>query len=459
MRRLSFVALALTLVSPAGAFAQTEGVQTVNPYVDAEAEAEEEAAEPAETEAEPAEAASEDTQTGETGETAVVADTAANETLAPPPPAEPTPCGASAHGRAAQAVVRVRSGGQWGAGYLYRDNRTVITAFSLLALGRPTRVVTQGGTSIDASLIARDETADLAILRLDEPMEGTALEPAPETSARLGADVVAIGHHFVNATFRLGDRAEGLLRWSVTQGRVGGQNGYALQADMAVSAGNAGGPLLDCRGRVLGTFAGSGLLSADLGIVTRIGRADELLASPDGEDFLGNLRPRLGVGGALHIDEEGQTAAGFYLILGATLFDRVSWMNRVGFFFGGIDDPVGAELSNDRQMVRVESLLGWRFFVDLFGLTTLYIVPAAGLSVTYETLSSRSAAVTPMCTPSDTDSCIGFTESSTDQWLVRPAVGLTFLPGGNFEIGYVLELGFDTDPVETYHQVRLGLQF
>src|SRR5690606_30020276 len=136
--------------------------------------------------------------------------------------------------------------------------------------------------------------------------------------------------------------------------------------------------------------AGSGLLSADLALASRIHRADTVIAESAGpSDFFGDLRLRLGISGALLLDEDGRAAGGIEGTIGATLFDRVSWMNRVGLFFGGIDDPAPDVLSRERQLVRIESLLGWRFFVDLFGFTTLYIVPAGGVSVGYETLSQR----------------------------------------------------------------------
>lgn len=395
---------------------------------------------------------------------------AAPEEQVPEPAAgEPAPavrCAARAREVAAGAVVRVRSGGRWGAGFVYGSPRTVVTAFELVSLGQDVTVVTREGAAIAARVAGRDESLDLAILETTEPVRGAEpLAPAPETSATIGSPVVALGHPFAGAAALLGERGEGLLRWSVSQGVIGAVNAAGIQADVALDEGHAGAPLLDCEGRVLGMVASQGILSGNLGLAVRAARIDRAIeaAQPSG-DFLGNLRLRLGIGAALVIDESGRVAGGGYLTLGATLFDRVSWMNRVGLFFGGSTDALEDELSVDRRLVRVESLLGYRFFVDIGGFTTLYIVPALGASVGHVDETRRSVEVVPVagCTPSAAESCVTTRIVSTgvvDTWVVRPAIGLTVILGGGFEVGYTLEIDVDADPGRTFHAVNLGFLF
>lgn len=385
----------------------------------------------------------------------------ANPAPVPEPPSEPpaSTCGAQAREVAAGAVVRVRSGDRWGAGFVYHSSRHVVTSFRIMARGRDVTVVTRDGSRIPARMLAHDPAYDLAVLETTSPIPGAdPLAPAPETSAMLGAPVVAIGHPFAGVAALLGPRGEGLLRWSIAQGTIGAVNDAGIQADVALTDGHAGGPLLDCEGRVLGMVTGAGLLSPDLGLVARIGRADSLIesAGPAG-DFLGNLRLQLGIGGILSIDEDGRTAGGAYLTAGAVLFDRLSWVNRVGLLMGGTDDPAPDVLSLERRLVRIESLLGWRFFLDIGGFTTLYIVPAAGLTVTYEELETRSARVIEGCSPSAAESCIAISESANDEWHVRPAVGITFI-AGSFELAYTFEIDVD-EPVTTYHALLLGVLF
>lgn len=370
------------------------------------------------------------------------------------------PCAGRAREVALDAVVRVRSGDRWGAGFVYSSPRHVVTSFGLLALGRDVTVVTRDGTHLPAQVLARDEALDLVVLETAEPVPGaTPLRPAPETSAMVGRPVVALGHPFGQFAGLLGERGEGLLRWSIATGTVAAANDVGIQADVALTEGHEGGPLLDCEGRVLGVVAGGPLRTPDLGLAARIGHVDTLIegAGPAG-DFLGNFRLHWGIGGALLIDQDGEVAGGGYLTLGATLFDRISWMNRVGLFMGGAEEPAEDVLSLERRQVRIESMLGWRFFFDIGGFTSLYIVPSAGLTVTHEDIDTRSARVVPDCVPSDGASCIAITETSVDGWHVRPAIGLTFIFGGRLEVGYTLEIEVE-EPVTTFHTLVLGLLF
>jgi hypothetical protein len=381
---------------------------------------------------------------------------------APPedvPPIEPPACGATARAVAANAVVRVRSGGRWGAGFVYHSPSHVVTAFSLISLGRDVTIVARDGTRLGARLLARDEELDLAVLETTDPVPGAEpLAPAPEQSPMIGRPVVALGHPFAGVAALLGERGEGLLRWSVAQGSIAAVNPNGIQADIAVSDGFAGGPLLDCEGRALGLITGTGMLSPNLALVARIAHADALIRSAGpASDYLGGVRLRLGLGGLLVIDEDARTAAGGYLTIGATLFDRVSWTNRVGLLAGGTDDPADDVLSLERRLLRIETMLGYRFFVDVGGFATFYIVPSGGLTVSYDSLDTRTIRVVEGCTPSATESCIAIRETSDDEWHVRPAVGLTFL-FGPVEVAYTLEIDVD-EPVTTYHAVMLGLGF
>jgi S1-C subfamily serine protease len=377
----------------------------------------------------------------------------------PPPPSDAAPtCASRAREIAASSVVRVRSGSSWGAGFVYHAPNHVVTAFSLIALGQPITIVARDGSHHAARLLASDDDFDLAVLELEHDLPGAQpLGVAPESSAIVGAPVIAMGHPFGGISGVLGERGRGLLRWSTSTGTIGAVNEDGIQADVALDEGHAGGPLLDCEGRVLGMIAGRGMLSSNIGLVARIDRADALIAEAGpASDFLGDLRLHAGIGGVLSIDESGRTAGGVYLNLGVTLFDRISWMNRVGILFGGVDSPSDDELSVDRTLVRIEGMLGYRFFIDIAGLTTLYIVPSLGLTVNHDRRETREVAVTPACTPDATESCIDIVETVTEQWSARPAIGLTFIFGGNVEIGYTLEIHVE-DPVQTFHALNLGV--
>ncbi len=382
----------------------------------------------------------------------------------PPPPANT--CAARAHHAAADSVVRIRSGSRWGAGFVYHSPRHVVTTFGLISLGRPVTVVARDGTQLAANLLARDESYDLAILELAEPVPGARpLEAAPPESAVLGAQVVAIGHPFAGLSSLLGERGEGLLRWSVSQGTIGAVNEAGIQADLSLNDGHAGGPLLDCEGRVLGLIPSSGILSNDLALSARVARADALIGEAGtASEFIGDLRLHFGLGGILQIDEQARVAGGVYGTVGASLFDRISWMNRIGLLFGGVDDPLADELSVERRTIRVESMIGYRFFLDIGGFITTYIVPSIGATINHQRDDRRVVSVVPSmdpaCVPSTVDTCAvaSIANIVTEQWIVRPAIGLTLI-GNTLELGYTLEIHVDPEPVVTVHTLHLGLLF
>ncbi len=456
MARQSFSLLALALfAAPVHAQAPEGDVPAEDVPAAAEDPAEDPAEEPA---AEPPPAA--------TAAPEPASDADGEEPLTPPPPVVevlPARCAGRAREVALGAVVRVRSGNSWGTGFVYTSPQTVVTAFGLVSLGQGVTVVTQSGAQVSARVVARDEAFGVAVLETNEAVPGaTPLEPAPETSALVGQPVVALGHPTDPLSFALGPRGEGLFRWSVSQGQVGAVNEEGLQADLTLRSGHAGSPLLDCEGRVLGAV-GSGGIGPGITVAARASVVDALLETVEpGADWLGELRLRFGIGGVLYVDEQGHLAAGGYLTLGATLFDRVSWMNRVGYL-AGVSEPVeAADLSVDRRLVRVESMLGYRFFIDVGGFTTLYIVPSVGVSVLHQTRSSRSVVIEPVpgCVPGDMETCVAprIVEASAASWHVRPALGLTIIVGGGLELGYTFELDVD-EPITTFHAAHLGLQF
>jgi S1-C subfamily serine protease len=391
----------------------------------------------------------------------------------PPPPVADVSatCVADARDAGRDAVVRVRSGGEWGAGFLYRTPRHVVSSFSLVEQGRGITVVDRRGRSASARVVARDEAFDLVVLELAEAIEDLVpLEPAPETAVLPGAPVVVMGHPFGQAALFLGARAEGLLRWSVTPGTVAAANPDVAQLQVGLEDGHRGGAVLDCRGRVIGAVADDGILSPTLALVGRVSRIDAALErgerEPSGYD--GDVRLSGGISGLVSVDQDGRVASGASLTLGGILFDQVSWLSRAGLLQGGADEPVGGELDTRRRLLRFESLLGYRFFIDVGRAFTVHLVPSLGLTVTQEDDDTDRARVVPVpptdgvpCTPSETETCteVVVERLSDERWIARPAAGLAAVVGNAFELGYTFELDLEGDDVRTVHTFRIGLLF
>jgi len=150
-------------------------------------------------------------------------------------------------------TVEISGPGGGGAGVLWSPDLVVTNAH--VARASRVRVGFADDRQVEASLVAADRRADLALLRVPR------VEIAPAVSAdsdtlRVGALVVAVGHP-------LG------LRRTLTAGVVHGfppsrSGGRWIQADLRLAPGNSGGPLADTTGRVVGinTMIAGGLALA-----------------------------------------------------------------------------------------------------------------------------------------------------------------------------------------------------
>jgi serine protease Do len=156
--------------------------------------------------------------------------------------------------RLQQITVEITGPGGGGAGILWAPDLIVTNAH--VAHASSVRVRLADDRDVEASLVAADRRADLALLRV--PRAG--IDPAAladSDALRVGALVVAVGHP-------LG------LRRTLTAGVVhgfplSGPGGSRwIQADLRLAPGNSGGPLADAAGRVVGvnTMIAGGLALA-----------------------------------------------------------------------------------------------------------------------------------------------------------------------------------------------------
>jgi putative serine protease PepD len=143
-----------------------------------------------------------------------------------------------------------------GSGFIYDDQRHVVTNNHVIepaVEGGSIRVLLPGGDEVEAELVGRSPSYDLAVIKLGDG--GPVLRPAAigrSDNVVVGQSVVAIGSPLgLNATVTSGiisatDRP-------VTAGGEG-ETSYinALQTDAAINPGNSGGPLVDLDGSVIG---------------------------------------------------------------------------------------------------------------------------------------------------------------------------------------------------------------
>ena len=147
-------------------------------------------------------------------------------------------------------TVNERGGQSAGTGFFLSEDGYLATNAHVVGEAQSAKLQLNDGRSLDARVVGRDPSADVAVLKVDAgnlPVVCT----DDSNKVQVGDDVVAIGNALA---------LEGGL--SVTRGiisgppRPGTEIGTAietvLQTDAAINPGNSGGPLVDANGCVIG---------------------------------------------------------------------------------------------------------------------------------------------------------------------------------------------------------------
>src|SRR6202166_5007294 len=144
-----------------------------------------------------------------------------------------------------------RQGQATGSGIVIDSNGTILTNYHVVENAIKVTVSLEKGKTVDAQVIGKDPSNDLAVLRV--PPDGLALRPltlGDSSGVQVGDPVLAIGNPFdLQRTL-----TTGVI--SALQRQITAPNGFAidnvLQTDAPINPGNSGGPLLDASGRVIG---------------------------------------------------------------------------------------------------------------------------------------------------------------------------------------------------------------
>lgn len=159
--------------------------------------------------------------------------------------------GLAERARASVVQVRGRSPGG-GSGVAWRDGRTVMTNFHVVAgVGEQLEIVTSADGRHTAHLVAGNPRLDLALLAIEDG----ALTPAhlgDSARLRVGELVFAVG----NPWGQRGVVTAGIVSavGEIPAGR-GEQPASYIRSDVRLAPGNSGGPLLNARGEVVGINA------------------------------------------------------------------------------------------------------------------------------------------------------------------------------------------------------------
>src|SRR4051794_17318916 len=161
------------------------------------------------------------------------------------------------YARASKGVVSVAAregnGTSTGTGFVIDDNGTVVTNAHVVGeVGTAQVRFGDQGRTLDAPVLGRDASSDLAVLRVDPSQTGRLypLKLADSSKVHIGDAAVAIGNPFGLDRTATAGIVSGLGR------HIAAPNGFdideVIQTDAPINPGNSGGPLIDARGRVIG---------------------------------------------------------------------------------------------------------------------------------------------------------------------------------------------------------------
>ncbi len=142
-----------------------------------------------------------------------------------------------------------------GSGFFLDSNGYVLTNNHVVAAAATSGTITvelSDGKKYGATLIGRDSSYDLAVLKIDVTAAPT-LQLGNSDQVQVGDAVIAIGSPLGLS----GTVTSGIIsskNRAVTTGNGSGESSFinAIQTDAAINPGNSGGPLVDATGAVIG---------------------------------------------------------------------------------------------------------------------------------------------------------------------------------------------------------------
>ncbi|TCC54462.1 PDZ domain-containing protein [Kribbella pittospori] len=147
-----------------------------------------------------------------------------------------------------------------GSGQIFKDGGYILTndhVISVAANGGKVSVQYSDGTSSDATIVGRDPSTDLAVLKAaDAAKDRPVITFGSSAELQVGQPVVALGAPLGLASTVTSGIVSALDRYvpvpgdGVTHHLIG-----AIQTDAAINPGNSGGALVDCSGRLVGVNA------------------------------------------------------------------------------------------------------------------------------------------------------------------------------------------------------------
>lgn len=134
-----------------------------------------------------------------------------------------------------------------GAGIIISADGYIVTNAHVMENAQKIMVQTADGENFSAGLVGKDEKTDIALLKVDKPLNLEAGHFGDSDTIRVGNQVFAIGN-----PFGLGNSVSlGIISAKERDIEKGPYDNF-LQTDAAINQGNSGGPLFNMDGKIIG---------------------------------------------------------------------------------------------------------------------------------------------------------------------------------------------------------------
>ena len=134
-----------------------------------------------------------------------------------------------------------------GSGFIFDASGLIVTNHHVIDSADTITVKLADGSEFPADVVGDDARTDIAVLRIKSPKPLAALQFGDSSKLRIGQQVIAIGN-----PFGLGASVASGIVSGLDRNLASGPYDHFIQTDAAINKGNAGGPLLDTVGQVVG---------------------------------------------------------------------------------------------------------------------------------------------------------------------------------------------------------------
>ncbi len=198
----------------------------------------------------------------------------------------------------------------YGSGVIISTDGYIITNAHVIDDASKLVVILAGGEEVEATLVGKDETTDLALLKIEK--DGlTAINLGNSDEVRVGETVLAIGNPMGQELY--GSVSKGIISATNRQITMDSHVYTMLQTDTAINPGNSGGALVNTKGELIGICSvktistgtdsnGNSISAEGLGFAIPINEAMPIIEELKEKGYV--ERPVLGVTGGF-LTEQG----------------------------------------------------------------------------------------------------------------------------------------------------------